>query len=261
MQGGKMDQEELTFIKIPYPKGKKLHFKLIAPISSLTISPGIGNAWATGRFHDPKFVSPLVIKQSENVAEIIASGAFAYRTPPKFLPDMKLSFGRSKPFSLFIAAGDIPDHFDFGGLPLSSLEIQYGLGNQSINFSYPNPQAMQEMKITADTGPVQIENLANANASKIRLRGNSTIYQLNFGREIMQSTILRIGMAVSKVEAFIPSGTAIKIISSIPPISSPTNGFSYTNKAFWNEPARDQQEPLLSIHNAASGGTLQIRSI
>ena len=253
-----MDQSELTYIKIPYPNAKDLHFKITVPISSLDISPGIGNAWVTGKYHDPKFVIPLCIKQSRNVAEIIAVGAFAYRTPPKFLPHMTLSFGRLKPFSLSITAGDIGDHLNFGGLPLSSLDIQYGVSNQIIDFSYPNPQAMRRMKVTADTGPIQIENLANANAAEIRLNGDSTCYRLNLGSELKRSTILHIGMAVSRVEVFIPASTAIKISSANPPISSHMDDFSYVDKAFWNNPARDHQEPLLYINNAASNSSLHI---
>jgi hypothetical protein len=258
MHGEKMDQSELTYIKIPYPKAKDLHFKITAPKNSLVISPGIGNAWVTGRYHDPKFVLPLCLKQSGNVAEIIAVGAFAYRAPLKFLPHMTLSFGRLKPFSLSIAAGDISDHLNFGGLPLTSLDIQYGAGNQIIDFSSPNPQVMRRMKVTADTGPVQIENFANANAAEIRLGGDSTSYRLHFGCELMRSTTLHIGMSVSRVDVFIPSSTAIKITSGNPPISSHRDDFSYADKAYWNGPAKDHQEPLLSINNAASDSSLHI---
>src|SRR5215470_10498089 len=119
MRGRKMDSSELTFVRVLYPKAKDLHFKITAPISSLVIAPGIGNAWATGRFYDPKEVIPLSVKQSRNVAEIVAVGAFAYRTPPKFLPQLTLSFGRAKPFALSIAAGDVGDQLNLGGLPLS----------------------------------------------------------------------------------------------------------------------------------------------
>lgn len=256
-----MDPGELTYIKIPYPNAGDLHFKIIAPISTLVISPGIGNVWATGKYHDPKEVLPLSIKQSGNVAEIIAQGAFAYRTPPKFLPRLTLSFGRSKPFSLSIAAGDITDHLNLGGLPLSALDIQYGISSQIIDFSYPNPQAMSRMKVTADTGPIQIENLANANAAEIWLAGDSTCYRLNFGCELKRSTILHIGTAIARVEVLIPAGTAVKITSANPPIHSRRDEFSYADKAFWNSPARAHREPLLSIINAASDGALHIESI
>jgi hypothetical protein len=256
-----MDPSELTTIKIPYPKAKDLHFKITAPLSSLVISPGIGNTWVTGRYHDPKDVIPLNVKQSGNAAEIIAVGAFAYRTPKKFLPHIKLSFGRLKPFSLSIAAGDICDHLDFGGIPLSSLDIQYGIGNQIIDFSYPNPQVMRRMKITADTGPIQIENLANANAVELRLNGDSTFYRLNFGCELKRSINLAIGVAVSRIEVFIPSTTAVKITSVNPPIGGQRGDFSFADHAFWNNPARDHQEPLLSINNAASNASLHIQSI
>ena len=138
---------------------------------------------------------------------------------------MTLSFGRLKPFSLSIAAGDICDHLYFGGLPLSSLDIQYGIGNQIIDFSSPNPQVMRRMKVTADTGLIQIENIANTNAAKIRLGGDFTRHRPNFGFELIRSTILHIDMAVSRVDVFIPPGTAVKITSASPPISSHTDDF------------------------------------
>jgi len=253
-----MDPSDLTFIKVLYPKAKDLHFKITAPMSSLVISPGIGNAWATGKFHDPEEVIPLAVKQSGNVAEIIAVGAFAYKTPPQRLPQMTLSFGRLKPFSLFVTAGDLGDQLDFGGLPLSCLDIQYGLGPQIIDFSYPNPQPMKRMRVTADTGPIQIENLANANAEEIRLAGDGTSYRVRFGCELKRSTSLYVGTAVSRTEIFIPPGTAVKIKSSSPPHSSHQDDFAYVDRAFSNGPARDHQEPLLSIHNAASGGSLHM---
>jgi hypothetical protein len=256
-----MDQSELTYIKILYPDSKDLHLKIIVPVCSLVISPGIGNAWVTGRYTDSKIVAPLNITQSENMAQLIAVGAFAYRTPRKYLPDMALSFGRLHPFSLSISAGDMGDRFDFGGIPLSSLDIQYGGGSQIVDFSYPNPHVMERMKFETDAGRVQIENVANANAAEIHLKGDSTHYQLNFDGELKRNTNLHVGTGVSGVEVFIPSSTAIKIKSGNPPASSHKDDFSYAYKTYWNNPAMDGQEPLLYIHNTASYGSLKLRYI
>ena len=115
-------------MKLPYPNTKDLHLKVIAPLCSLVISPGLGNAWVTGKYNDPKDVMALNITHSENATQIIAAGAFAYRTLRKYLPNMRLSFGRLHPFALSISAGDISDHLDLGGIPLTSLQIQYGAG-------------------------------------------------------------------------------------------------------------------------------------
>lgn len=241
-----MNQEELTYIKIPYPDASDLNFKIAAPLCSLDISPGIGTAWATGRYFDPKLVVPLSLKQSGNAAEVIVVGAFAYRTPPARLPHLNLSFGRLKPFSLSIAAGNLKDQLDFGGLPLTSLVIQYGAGDQIIDFSYPNPQVMALMKVTADTGLIQIENFNNAKAAKVRLSGDGACYRINFSGELQQNTVLHIGINVPRVEVLIPTGTAIKVDSSIPPEGKMAD-FACENKAYWNSPARDHQEPLLYI--------------
>ena len=247
-----MDQGELNYIKIPYPKTEDLHLKILVPVCSLIISPGIGNAWVTGKYNDPKDIIALNVIQQENVAEIVAVGAFAYRVPRKFLPTLTLSLGRLHSFSLSISAGDLNDHLDLGGIPLSSLEIQYGEGSQSIDFSYPNPQLLRRMKVAADKGPVQIEHLANANAAEIHLNGDSAHYRLNFGGELKRPTNLHIGMAVSATEVFIPSATAVKVKSRTPPAGSQSDDFIYTDKQYCNTPAMDHQEPLLDI-NAAYG--------
>ena len=123
------NQETLSYIKIPYPDSEDLQLKIAVPMCNLVVSPGIGNAWVTGRYNDPHAVMQLHIVQKENPAKIIAVGAFAYKTPKRWLPDMRLSFGRSHPFSLSITSGELEDHFDFGGIPLANLEIQYGGGN------------------------------------------------------------------------------------------------------------------------------------
>lgn len=108
---------------------------------------------------------------------------------------------------------------DFDGLPLTSLEIRYGSGDQNIDFSYPNPQEMQRLKVTADSGTVVIENLAHANAAEIRLNGDATS----------------------------------------PPHGSAAQDFIHAEKAFWNKAAREQQEALLTIHCIAQSISLHLR--
>ncbi len=253
-----MNQSDLAYIKVPYPDGEDLHFKIAAPVCKLVIAPGLGNAWATGKYYDPKFVAPLSIQQSGKDAEIVATGAFAYRVSPQFVPQLRLSFGRRTPFSLSISAGIFCERLDFGGLPLSSLDIQHGGGSQVIDFSYPNPEWMRQMKIIVDTGPTQIEHLAHANAEKVRLSGDSTSYRVNFGGELMRSMVLHIGGTVSQVDISAPENTAIKVITANAPVSNGMGHFSYAEHAYWNSPARDHQEPLLEIANA-SGASLCIQ--
>jgi hypothetical protein len=256
-----MDNGDLTYIKIPYPNARDLQFKLIVPHCWLVISPSIGNAWATGRYVDQNELVPLSISHSGHVAQLVAVNAFAYKALPKDLPHMNLAFGRVKPFSLSIEAGDVDDHLDLGGLPLTALEIKYEAGIQKVNFSYPNPNEMKRMRLTADTGPVQIENMENANATNIRLNGDSTHYQLNFNGELKRNTTLHIGMSVSNVQISIPSGTAVKITSANSPISSHKDDFTCSNKTYLNGPARDHKEPLFSINNASSDGSLSIHTL
>ncbi|MCE1252307.1 MAG: hypothetical protein LWX83_02025 [Anaerolineae bacterium] len=248
-----MEQKELAYIKIPYPHLEDLKLKITVPICTLVILPGLGNAWVTGRYNDPKDVEELNIKENKEVTEISAIGAFGYRTPLKDLPDMRLSFGRQVPFALSIKAGDISDHFDLGGIPLSGLDIQYGSGNQIINFSYPNPHEMKDLRIQSDGGWVQIKNLSNARTNEIHLVGESTSYHLNFGGPIKNNIYLYTGVSVSKVEISVPTGTAIRVKAGKIPVSNLSDDFAPFEKEFCNVTAREGHSPVLNIHHVTSG--------
>lgn len=243
-----MAQSDFNYIKLPYPEAEDLHFKILVPTCTLVIAPGIGNDWVTGRYSDPKLVAQLGVSVSGNTAQISTVGAFAYRTARRYLPDMRLSFGRLRPFSLSIMAGELSDRFDFGGLPLTGLDIKYGAKAQVIDFSYANPQTLCSMKILADAATINITNLANANAQEIRLNGDGTHYRLNFGGELQQSLGLNIGTSVASVEISVPSSTAVKISSRSALPANLTEDFTISDGFAWNGPAREQKEPLLTIY-------------
>lgn len=254
-----MEDSELTYIRIPYPKEKDLRFDILAPASPLAIAPGIGTAWATGKYHDPKFVIPLNMHQSGGAAGITVVGAFAYRTPPQYLPVLTLSFGRKRPFSLNITGGEISNHLDLGGVPLLALEIRYGGSvRQEIDFSFANPQKMKRFRCNADHGPVLIGHLANANAEDVRLGGEATHFQIDLGGELARSLTLRLGMSVARVELTVAAGTAVKVLSNRPPTGGAADDFERNGKAFCNAAAREGKQPLLTVHNIASGSALSV---
>lgn len=123
----------------------------------------------------------------------------------------------------------------------------YGGGDQTIDFSYPNPQVMGKMRVTADAGLVQLENLTNANATEIWLKGDFVRYQVHFGGELKENSVLRVGIGVTRVDISLPASAALKITSGYAPVSGNPEDFTFANKAYWNQPARDHQEPLLHI--------------
>lgn len=248
-------------IKVPYPKVEDLHLSIAAPVCTITIAPGLGNAWVNGLYHDPKEVAPISIDQSGNATHIVAMGAFSYRAPRRYIPRMKLSFGRTKPFSLAISAGSMPSHFDFGGIPLKDLEIRFAGGDQVVDFSYPNPEPMHRFKVEADTGLIQIENLINANVGEVRLEGDTTKYRVNFAGELKQNTTFFIGMSVSRADLFIPANTAVIILTSNTFSTGEPTDFVFQENAYWNESARNHQEPVLHIRNNTVLGQMHLHFV
>lgn len=256
-----MNTKEQTYIKIPYPNAGDLHLKINAKVCALVISTGIGNVWVTGKYNDPKNTEPLNVYQKGNVASIVVGDAFSYRVPPSYIPKLSLSLGTRKPFSLTITAGDVDNHFDFGCIPLSSLEIRCGASHQAIQFSYPNPQPMSQMKIAADASSIEIKDIANANAAEFRMDGDFSKCHLDFGGELKRNTSVHLAMGTSKIEVVVPTCTATKIISAHQPAIYKSTDFLYQDGAYWNSPARDHPDPLLSIYDAASIGSFHLKSV
>jgi hypothetical protein len=248
-------------IRIPYPDTPELHLRIILGGCTLTLAPGFGNAWVTGSYFDPKDLAPLEVARMGNHTQITVGDVLRDLIQPRFRSRLHLSFGRRRPFSLSIVTGDIDTHFELGCLPLSALEINGGNGRQEINFSCSNPQAMQAMKFTASAGSIHIQNIANANAAEVRVGGDVDRCQLDFGGELRRNTEVQIGMSVSNVALTIPAETAARINSRRLLGRCPAASFVYRENAYWNQPAGNQQTPLLSIRSVTALGALSVQSV
>ena len=249
-----------SHIYIPYPATPELNLKITTGVCSLTLSPGFGNNWITGKYSDPKELAPLDISQAGKTTHIVVGDLLRDWVPEKHRPHLHLSFGKWRAFSLTISTGDIDNHFDFGCLPLSALEINCGAGHQVINFSYANPQLMNKMMLNTDAGSVLIQNIANANAAEVRMKGDATNCRLDFGGELKRNTFIHIGMVNCNVAVSIPMSTAAKITSPFLPDSHQMADFICQGKAYYNGAAYNHQEPLLRIHQAAAMGSFRIQT-
>lgn len=255
-----MKQLTPTPIRIPYPKSPVLQLKINAGPCSLALAPGFGNTWISGRYWDPRDLAPLTIRENRGTVLMTIGDTLRSLIQRRFHPTLQLSFGRMRPFALSIVTGDQDNQIDFGFLPLTSLEIQTGAGQQVINFSGANPQQMRMLRIATEAGSVQIQNIANANSSQVSLRGDANHCQLDFSGGLQQNTDVFINMDITSVAVALPSNTAVKISSDAVCNGSQMADFVYRENTYWNKNAVNQQGPLLQIHHAAALGSICVRS-
>jgi hypothetical protein len=94
---------------------------------------------------------------------------------------------------------------DLDGVPLSGLMVRQGAGRFELDFSAPNPEQMRLLEASSGAADTELENLANANFSEMRLSGGAAGYELDFGGTFSRDAQATVEAGLSGVEMKIPS--------------------------------------------------------
>jgi len=223
---------------------------------------GQGDAWVVGTYHDPTGQRAPRIVPEDGTVRIRESEPTFERISAVFggIPRYDLEFGKGRPFALTIETGASEFDLDLGGVPVNQLMVRQGAGRFELDFSAPNPHPMELLEVSSGAAGIELENLANANFSEMRLSGGAASYDLNFGGELSRDAEAKIEAGLSGVEIEIPASTAAKIVAETTLGSVDVgNGFTKSEGAFWTEAGMAGNEPLLTIHAGVRLGALQLR--
>jgi len=252
-----------TPINVDYPASDDLHLRIALGACRLEARSGEGEAWITGVCHDPTGKrAPRILDEGGNV-RITESEPSWERIPAVFggIPRYELELGKRRPFALTIETGASEFEMDLGGVPLSGLLVRQGAGRFELDFSAPNPESMQLLEVSSGAASIELENLANANFSEMRLSGGAAGYELDFGGTLSRGAEATIEAGLSGVEIKIPPSTAAKIVAETTVGSVDVgDGFTKSEGAFWTEAGAAGNEPLLTIRAGVRLGSLQLRA-
>jgi hypothetical protein len=251
-----------TPINVDYPASDELHLRIALGACRLKARPGEGEAWVTGVSHDPTGKRAPRILDEGGTLRITESEPSWERIPAVFggVPRYELEFGKRRPFALTIETGASDFEMDLGGVPLSSLMVRQGAGRFELDFSAPNPEPMQLLEVSSGAAGIELENLANANFSEMRLSGGAAGYELDFGGTLSRGAQATVEAGLSGVEIKIPPSTAAKIVAETTLGSVDVgDGFTQSEGAFWTEAGAAGNEPLLTIRAGVRLGSLQLR--
>src|SRR5215211_2264091 len=204
-----------TPINVAYPASDDLHVHIALGACRLRAEPGGGEAWISGTCHDPTGKrAPRIFEEGGTVRITEAEPSFE-RLPVVFggVPRYELWFGKGRPFALSVETGASEFEMDLGGVPLEKLTVRQGAGRFELDFSAPNPQAMGLLEVSSGAAGIELENLSNANFSKMRLYGGAAGCELDFGGELSQEAEVAIETGLSGVEIAVPSSTAAMIVA------------------------------------------------
>ena len=253
----------VTPIHVAYPAADDLHLRIALGACQLSAGPGEGDEWVTGTYHDPTDRRPLRIIEDE-------AGVTITEEQPSFgqiqaalggATRYELELGKERSFALTIETGASDFDLDLGGVPLSHLVVRQGAGKFELDFTQPNPERMELLDVSSGAAAIELENLANANFSEMRLSGGAAGYELDFGGTLVHDAEVSIETGVSAVTVSVPASTAARVVAETTLGNVDVgDGFAKKEGAFLTDPAVSGVGPSLKIRAGVRLGSLQLRT-
>jgi hypothetical protein len=252
-----------TPIHIAYPSESSPHLRIALGACRFVARPGEGEEWVAGTYSDPTDRRPLRIVEGEEGVTITEAEPSFERIQAVFggVPRYELEFGKGRPFALTIETGASDFDLDLGGVPLSRLMVRQGAGKFELGFPQPNPEPMELLEISSGAAAIELENLANANFSEMRLSGGAASYELDFGGVLSRDAEVSIETGISGVVVSVPSSTAARVDAETTLGRVDVgDGFSKREGSFSTESALSGDGPVLRIRAGVRLGSLQLRT-
>jgi hypothetical protein len=253
-----------TPIIVAYPAAEDLRLRIALGACRFEVKSSDSEAWVTGACHDPTDQrSPRVVEEEGSVTITETEPSFE-QIPAVFggVPRYEIELGKGRPFALTIETGASEFDLDLGGVPLRSLTVRQGAGRFEVNFSAPNPEPMGLLEVSSGAAVIELENLANANFSEMRLSGGAAGYELDFGGTLSRGAEVEVETGLSGVDISVPATTPAKIVAETTLGSVDVgDGFTKEEGAFWTEAGKSGAEPLLTIRAGVRLGALKLRAM
>jgi len=181
------DDTTIEEITIPYPEQSpaRLEINVSAP-GNISISAGETEDFVTGTIDcNKKDWKPEIWQKDDSVRIMQAPGV--EKIAALFSIDARnkwnLKIGNKKPFSLEVKIGICQGEWNLGGLPVTALKMQTGVGKNTIMFDKPNPEVLETCQFDAGAGDIEVRDLLNANFKKLVLKGGVGSMRMNFSGE------------------------------------------------------------------------------
>ena len=125
------------------------------------------------------------VKTNAGSVDMVQSGRITSTASPDFQNLWKLRVGDSQPFSLNIHNGQAEGHWNFSGLPITSLHAELGAAKNAFTFDEPNPTTMQSCELRCGKGEVVVESIPYASCRSMVVEAGEGSLTLRFGSKQM----------------------------------------------------------------------------
>ena len=249
-------------IKVPYPTAPELSLLLRLGPCRVRIAPVDADAWLSGTYEDPSDVLPLEVRADGGTAVVAQRFDLGAGIGVVSAPVLDLQIGRSRPFTLRLEVGAGDHALDLGGLPITALKVNAGAGRYTMDFSAPNTAEMATFEIAAGAGEVTARNIANANATDVKVSGGLGRCVLDFGGTLRRSMHARVDAGLAGVEMSVPAATSLKVTAKAFAGSTDIVGpLTKQGDAIYTAAGLAGTTPMLVAETSIAFGSVLIRAV
>ncbi len=252
---------QIDDINIPNLDGSKdAQISLSFGGGKLTLNPGAKSGLLSGTAtYNVADFKPTV--KTEGSTASVEQGNLQINGLPSFQGDIKnewdFKLSESKTMQLKISAGAYTGRYEFGGVPLSRLEINDGASDVNLAFSKTNPVELGAFDYTTGASNVTLEGLGNANLDALTFRSGAGSYRLDFSGDLKRTMEAHIESGISSVTIVVPENANVKL--------SFEGGISNVDTYGKWEKSGDQYVqngpgPLITIVIKMGAGSLELRN-
>ena len=123
--------------------------------------------------------------------------------------EMDLGLNRAVSMELNVKVAGTESRLELGGLRLTSLELNCAASGATVSFSTPNRATMETLTMHIAGAGAKIENLGNANASSVMLKGAAGGLDIDFGTNVLRDVTVSAEVAVGGLQITMPRGVGI----------------------------------------------------
>jgi hypothetical protein len=210
--GSRLHDMELIIenITIDYPETEDPSLYIRIPVSGkVEINPGNKKLVEGTISYDVPEWKPVITRTKNQVSIRQEKRDFLHHwgTPTN---DWQLKLGKTKPYRLEIKTGVSRGNMDLGGLPLTELNVETGVGDSNVYFSEPNSVQMKLLKVQSGIGKTHVKNILNAKPQEVVVRGGIGHTTLDFsGPEPEINTIIKVDSGVGGFDINVRADTRV----------------------------------------------------
>lgn len=125
--------------------------------------------------------------------------------------ELRLALSRQVPMNLEMELGAAVARLDLGGLALRELRIETGAAESKVDFATRNPVPMQLLDVSAGAASLDLTGLANANVSRVHVRGGAGSVLLDFVGTLERDVTVSAEMALGSIEIRVPRDAGVRV--------------------------------------------------